>query len=1121
MRICTVIALFALAGCTDENPSIADAAVERCPEGDVADCTCADDRAGQKTCDETGQYSACVCETDGGEIVPPDGGPVDAAPECIDGQADREECPEGGERVRACVDSLWGPWGPCQGCAEGQQDDEACGINGRGERSRLCADEMWGDWGPCEDDDVCEDGTEEQEACGLNGNGMRVRACPEGAWSEWTECDDPSECVDGAIDRQPCGLNGNGRQERECVEGRWTDMVACDDPDECIDGSDESEACGVEGNGERGRRCVGGRWGDWAPCDDPDLECEDGEDLADVACGLNGRGYARRRCEDGRVEVRDCRDDDLCVDETVIRGVCGQNDRGIRERACAEGQWGEWSECDDPDECVDDSEQEGACGLNGAGVRQRACLAGRWAMWSPCDDPDGCENGARERDDSGCGLNGRGGRLRVCAEGAWGEWGECDDPDVCTDGEDQTRACGRGGDGERSRVCEAGQWAAWTPCDAEDPCPDPENPECGPAGEERCNGLDDDHDGEVDEGLLEGGAAQFDDGFPQAQARAIDEGLEWLRSQEREGRLEGDNGRHSFLAALVFLEQREGVVAGEQVGYAGLPLEDQALVRRFVRAMITSDQALRNPEARPYVYTTGGSAMTLAAYLRTGGPNDLELEVTAEQALLNAVTTLKANQGRQPPNNNGGWNYGAPNNNGDTSTTHFAYNGLAAAQTVLGDDALPDVPVTDFLQAAQAEDGGVGYHAGNAGNSSMTASGLWMHYLAGTPADDEAVVGARDWLAEHYRYDGMVGGFSPTSTFYYQWAQMKALSAYGDPEDMRFQVRDPENRGHHPGRAGSYYDMTVSLWLWRGEQGQWGNQANQSPRGWTTHSSHCFALLTLMRSFGGVPVQLPDLGLTPQCSDEADNDGDGRVDGDDPECALACTALERPVAACRNQRDDDGDGLIDQDDPGCADGNGETEENPGCSNGVDDDDDGVADWPGDPGCASVRDDDEADPEELPACANGVDDDEDGSQDFGGDPTCYSADQDGEGGRYACPGEVEFLWPDQRLVRGDTRGAPNQLQGSCGGIRGGERVYAMHVDRPGRVRLTTVHDDTLVDTVVYVRRGCPEAGSEVACNDDIAEGDPLSTAVFDAEVGLYFVVVDARIGSGEFVLTIDR
>jgi hypothetical protein len=51
--------------------------------------------------------------------------------------------------------------------------------------------------------------------------------------------------------------------------------------------------------------------------------------------------------------------------------------------------------------------------------------------------------------------------------------------------------------------------------------------------------------------------------------------------------------------------------------------------------------------------------------------------------------------------------------------------------------------------------------------------------------------------------------------------------------------------------------------------------------------------------------------------DGADDDGDGLIDCDDPDCAAdaSCATGE---TACVDGRDDDGDGLTDCDDPDCA-----------------------------------------------------------------------------------------------------------------------------------------------------------------------------------------------------------
>jgi len=74
------------------------------------------------------------------------------------------------------------------------------------------------------------------------------------------------------------------------------------------------------------------------------------------------------------------------------------------------------------------------------------------------------------------------------------------------------------------------------------------------------------------------------------------------------------------------------------------------------------------------------------------------------------------------------------------------------------------------------------------------------------------------------------------------------------------------------------------------------------------------------------------------CTNGVDDDGDGLVDCDDPQCAMAPTCL---FEDCTNGLDDDGDGLADCDDPDCATAPSCVPES--CANGVDDDLDGQVD----------------------------------------------------------------------------------------------------------------------------------------------------------------------------------
>ncbi|PKN45543.1 MAG: hypothetical protein CVU59_08760 [Deltaproteobacteria bacterium HGW-Deltaproteobacteria-17] len=91
------------------------------------------------------------------------------------------------------------------------------------------------------------------------------------------------------------------------------------------------------------------------------------------------------------------------------------------------------------------------------------------------------------------------------------------------------------------------------------------------------------------------------------------------------------------------------------------------------------------------------------------------------------------------------------------------------------------------------------------------------------------------------------------------------------------------------------------------------------------------------------------------CNDAKDNDGDGRVDCYDTDCATdaACNTNNNDVEICSNGTDDDGDGLVDcLDTADCATAANcqATQEN--CTNGQDDDGDGAVDC-NDTDCATA------------------------------------------------------------------------------------------------------------------------------------------------------------------------
>ena len=145
------------------------------------------------------------------------------------------------------------------------------------------------------------------------------------------------------------------------------------------------------------------------------------------------------------------------------------------------------------------------------------------------------------------------------------------------------------------------------------------------------------------------------------------------------------------------------------------------------------------------------------------------------------------------------------------------------------------------------------------------------------------------------------------------------------------------------------------------------------------------------------------------CNDGKDNDGDGKIDLQDPGCTSATDTDETdPVAQCQDGIDNDGDGATDfPQDFSCSSATDNDETNPkaACQDGTDNDGDGLVDFPQDPGCVSKQDNDEFNAP-TPQCRNGIDDDSDGRIDFPADPGCSNQDDTTEGGDPACADRVD-------------------------------------------------------------------------------------------------------------------
>ena len=132
------------------------------------------------------------------------------------------------------------------------------------------------------------------------------------------------------------------------------------------------------------------------------------------------------------------------------------------------------------------------------------------------------------------------------------------------------------------------------------------------------------------------------------------------------------------------------------------------------------------------------------------------------------------------------------------------------------------------------------------------------------------------------------------------------------------------------------------------------------------------------------------------CADGVDNDEDGMTDCDDSDCAEDPACVEPdPETDCADGVDNDEDGMTDCDDSDCAEDPACVQPDPetDCADGVDNDEDGMTDCDDsdcaeDPAC--VQPDPETD------CADGVDNDEDGmtdcdDSDCAEDPACVQPD----------------------------------------------------------------------------------------------------------------------------------
>ena len=185
-----------------------------------------------------------------------------------------------------------------------------------------------------------------------------------------------------------------------------------------------------------------------------------------------------------------------------------------------------------------------------------------------------------------------------------------------------------------------------------------------------------------------------------------------------------------------------------------------------------------------------------------------------------------------------------------------------------------------------------------------------------------------------------------------------------------------------------------------------------------------------------------------------------------------------------------------------------------CLNHLDDDGDGRIDFPVDPGCDSPDDRDEADPATPPACADDEDNDHDGLVDYPIDQGCRSAaDNDetdlcGQGVR-----TQEYPVGQDSILDDLSMGATNNFAGSCGGANQPEKVFLYANPINARLSISVDNDDTLPNTIVYVRQTCLGGELPSACNSGIAPNQRGHIRIDQAPPGDYYIFVDRLVAPG--------